>query len=150
MGQSPPIGTPPGGATKYHVTYTTDGGGSWHAPVDDHTNVPTNSLTFSADNSKTYMVGVRARQRPRLERLAQLTVGGALHSATHGYPDADRNPYANCHTDTNANGDTDGHGNTYPNTHTDRRRRTRRSREVSRSPTPGWCPGPWTARSSSR
>ena len=47
-------------ATKYHVTYTTDGGGSWHAPVADHRNVPTNSLTFNADNSKSYMVGVRA------------------------------------------------------------------------------------------
>ena len=48
------------GATKYHVTYTTDGGGSWHAPVDDHTNVTATSITFNADNSKTYMVGVRA------------------------------------------------------------------------------------------
>ena len=48
------------GATKYHVTYTTDGGSSWHAPVDNHTNIPTNSVTFNADNSKTYMVGVRA------------------------------------------------------------------------------------------
>ena len=47
-------------ATKYHVTYSTDGGASWHAPVDDHWNVPTNSLTFSADNAKTYIVGVRA------------------------------------------------------------------------------------------
>ena len=48
------------GATKYHVTYSTDGGASWHAPVADHRNVPTNSLTFSADNAKTYIVGVRA------------------------------------------------------------------------------------------
>ena len=48
------------GAAKYHVTYTTDGGSSWHAPVDNHTNIPTNSITFNADNSKTYMVGVRA------------------------------------------------------------------------------------------
>ena len=47
-------------ATKYHVTYTTDGGASWHAPVDDHMNVATNSLTFKADNAKTYIVGVRA------------------------------------------------------------------------------------------
>ena len=50
----------PGGATKYHVTYTTDGGGSWHAPVDNHTDWQTNSLTFNADNPKTYIVGVRA------------------------------------------------------------------------------------------
>ena len=48
------------GATKYHVTYTTDGGGSWHAPVNNHTNITTNSLTFNTDNAKTYVVGVRA------------------------------------------------------------------------------------------
>ena len=47
-------------ATKWHVTYSTDGGGSWHAPVDDHTNVTTNTLTFNADNAKSYTVGVRA------------------------------------------------------------------------------------------
>ena len=49
----------PTGATKYHVTYTTDGG-SWHAPVNGHANVTTSSLTFSADNAKSYIVGVRA------------------------------------------------------------------------------------------
>ena len=48
------------GATKYHVTYTTDGGGSWHAPVSNHTNITASSLTFNADNGKSYMVGVRA------------------------------------------------------------------------------------------
>ena len=48
------------GTTKYHVTYTTDGGKRWHAPVDDHTNVTTTSIEFSADNAKTYVVGVRA------------------------------------------------------------------------------------------
>ncbi len=48
------------GASKYHVTYTTDGGSSWHAPVNGHTNIQTNTLTFNADNSKSYMVGVRA------------------------------------------------------------------------------------------
>ena len=50
----------PAGATKYHVTYTTDGGGSWHAPVSGHTNITANSLTFNADNAKSYIVGVRA------------------------------------------------------------------------------------------
>ena len=50
----------PAGAAKYHVTYSTDGGGSWYAPVADHTNVPTNNLTFNADNAKSYIVGVRA------------------------------------------------------------------------------------------
>ena len=48
------------GATRYHVTYSTDGGDSWHAPVDDHQNVTANRLTFNADNAKTYVVGVRA------------------------------------------------------------------------------------------
>ena len=48
------------GATKYHVTYTTDNGDSWHAPVDNHTDWQTNSITFNADNAKTYIVGVRA------------------------------------------------------------------------------------------
>ena len=48
------------GAAKYHVTYTTDGGGSWHAPVSDHTNITANTLTFNADNAKSYIVGVRA------------------------------------------------------------------------------------------
>ena len=50
----------PGGATKYHVTYTDNGGGSWHAPVDNHTDWQTNSITFNANNGKSYIVGVRA------------------------------------------------------------------------------------------
>ena len=48
----------PSGATKYHVTYN-DGSG-WQAPVDDHRNVRTTSITFSVDNAKTVVVGVRA------------------------------------------------------------------------------------------
>ena len=48
------------GATKYHVTYSDDGGSSWHAPVDNHTNVTATSIAFAADNAKTYIVGVRA------------------------------------------------------------------------------------------
>ena len=47
-------------ATKWHVAYSDDGGGSWHAPVDDNANVLTNTLTFNVDNSKSYIVGVRA------------------------------------------------------------------------------------------
>ena len=50
----------PAGATKYHVTYTNDGGQSWHAPVNGHTNITATSLTFNADNAKSYIVGVRA------------------------------------------------------------------------------------------
>ena len=48
------------GATKYHITYTTDNGQSWHAPVNNHTNWTSSSITFNADNSKTYIIGVRA------------------------------------------------------------------------------------------
>ena len=47
-----------GGATKYHVTYTTDGGQSWLLAALDH---GTNSITIAnADSAKTYIVGVRA------------------------------------------------------------------------------------------
>ena len=48
------------GADRYHVTYTSDGGHSWHAPVANHRAYASTSLTFSADNAKTYRVGVRA------------------------------------------------------------------------------------------
>ena len=47
-----------GGATKYHVTYSTDGGGSWSLAALEH---DTNSITIAdADSAKTYVVGVRA------------------------------------------------------------------------------------------
>ena len=79
----------PGGATKYHVTYTDNGGQSWSLAALAHTET---SITITgADNSKTYVVGVRARQLPRLERLAQLAVGRAVCATdanTHTYPDA--------------------------------------------------------------
>ena len=48
------------GATKYHVTYSSDspdGEQSWTSAADSHTGT---SITFSADNAKTYVVGVRA------------------------------------------------------------------------------------------
>ena len=46
------------GATKYHVTYSTDGGGSWSLAALEHA---TNSITIAnADSAKTYIVGVRA------------------------------------------------------------------------------------------
>ena len=48
------------GATKYHAMYSDDDRGSWHGPVDDHTNIQTTSITFSADNTKNIIVGVRA------------------------------------------------------------------------------------------
>ena len=47
------------GATSYHITYSSDNGTSWSLASYDH---PNDSITISnADNSKTYIVGVRAR-----------------------------------------------------------------------------------------
>ena len=47
------------GATSYHITYTSNNGASWSLAAFDH---PNSSITISnADNSKTYVVGVRAR-----------------------------------------------------------------------------------------
>ena len=48
------------GATKYHVTYTDNGGKSWHAPIDNNTNVTSTNVTFRGQDGKTYVVGVRA------------------------------------------------------------------------------------------
>ena len=46
------------GATKYHVTYTTNSGGSWSLAAAEHA---TTSITIAnADNAKTYIVAVRA------------------------------------------------------------------------------------------
>ena len=50
----------PSGATEYHVTYSDNGGSSWTAaarPGDGHS---ASTITFSVDNAKTYIVGVRA------------------------------------------------------------------------------------------
>ncbi len=47
------------GATSYHVTYTSDGGASWSLAALNH---PDASVTIKdVENSKTYIVGVRAR-----------------------------------------------------------------------------------------
>ena len=47
----------PSGATKYHITYSSNGGGSWSLASLDHSGT---SITIGVDNSKTYLVGVRA------------------------------------------------------------------------------------------
>ena len=47
----------PDGATKYHVTYTTDGGKSWSLAASAHTST---SISINAANDKAYTVGVRA------------------------------------------------------------------------------------------
>ena len=51
------------GAVSYHVTYTSDGGASWQLAALHHPNtVGTTAITIDgADNSATYIVGVRAR-----------------------------------------------------------------------------------------
>ena len=46
------------GATSYHVTYSSDGGGSWSLAALNH---PGHSIAIGVDNAKTYVVGVRAR-----------------------------------------------------------------------------------------
>ncbi len=45
------------GATHYHITYSSNGGSSWSLAALSHTS---SSITIGADNSKTYLVGVRA------------------------------------------------------------------------------------------
>ena len=46
------------GATKYHITYSSDGRRSWSAAADSHTGT---SITITgADNTKSYVVAVRA------------------------------------------------------------------------------------------
>ena len=46
------------GVTKYHVTYSSDGGGSWSLAAYNHTSA---SITISGvDDTKTYIVGMRA------------------------------------------------------------------------------------------
>ena len=54
------------GATTYHVTYSSDGKASWSLaaldhPADGNTTNGVTSITFDADNAKTYVVGVRAK-----------------------------------------------------------------------------------------
>ena len=46
------------GATNYHVTYSSNGGQSWSLAAFSHTST---SITFSANDSATYIVGVRAK-----------------------------------------------------------------------------------------
>ena len=50
----------PAGATEYHVTYSSDGMSSWSAAASPGDGYSASSITISADNAKTYVVGVRA------------------------------------------------------------------------------------------
>ena len=51
------------GATSYHVTWSDNGKASWSLAALDHpaSGGGTESITFGADNAKTYVVGVRAK-----------------------------------------------------------------------------------------
>ena len=49
----------PGNAVAYHITYSTDNRASWALGAMDHTG--TTWTLGSADNAKTYIIGVRAR-----------------------------------------------------------------------------------------
>ena len=53
------------GAESYHVTYTSDNGKNWSAAASDHPvgNGTTEITIKSLENSKTYTVGVRARNK---------------------------------------------------------------------------------------
>ena len=44
-------------ATHYHITHTTNNAQSWNLSAFDHT---TNTITINADNTKTYIIAVRA------------------------------------------------------------------------------------------
>ena len=46
-------------ATKYHALYQADGGGDWLPPISDYKNITATGFTFSVDNDKSYVVGVR-------------------------------------------------------------------------------------------
>ena len=46
------------GALSYHVTYTDDDAQSWQLAALDHTDT---TITITADNDKSYTVGVRAK-----------------------------------------------------------------------------------------
>ena len=49
------------GATSYHITYSDNGGASWSLAALNH---PDNSITIGGvDNAKSYIVGVRARNK---------------------------------------------------------------------------------------
>ena len=79
------------GATSYHVTYSSDGGGSWSLAASNHAGT---SITISgADNSKSYLVGVRARNEGgdsgwrNSPTIAPYTPGRSLTFGSHTVSD---------------------------------------------------------------
>ena len=81
----------PSGATKYHVTYSSNNKQSWSAAAAEH---PTNSITITgADNDKSYVVAVRAgnvhgwsgwRNSPSIGAYQPVSVSN-LNNTTHQY-----------------------------------------------------------------
>ena len=65
------------GATSYHVTYSSDGKGSWSLAALNHSST---SITISADNTKTYVVGVRARNDSGDSGWRNSPAAGPLHA----------------------------------------------------------------------
>ena len=88
-------------------------------PVADHRNVLANTLTFNADNSKSYIVGVRAGNDHGCERLAQFPASRTLHRATaysdsHPETGPDGNTHAATRTDRYTNSRTGTYGHAHP------------------------------------
>ena len=48
------------GATKYHITYSSDGGSSWSAAAGPSDNHSAHTIVIKVSNDKSYIVGVRA------------------------------------------------------------------------------------------
>ena len=48
------------GAANYHALYQADGAGDWLPPIPDYNNITATGFTFNVDNTKSYVVGVRA------------------------------------------------------------------------------------------
>ena len=67
------------GAVGYHVTYSSDGKRSWTAAAANH---PDTTITFSVNNSATYVVAARAHPA-WIQRLAQLRAVRSVRATTH-------------------------------------------------------------------
>ena len=80
------------GATKYHVTYSSDNRQSWSGASCGNNCTETSITISNTDNSKSYIVGVRVgNDDGRLELLDQLPGRRPLHAAgsrphAHPYP----------------------------------------------------------------
>ena len=72
------------GATSYHITYTSNNGTSWSLGALNH---PNSSITISSiDNSKTYIVGVRARNEHGDSLWRNSPPSGPFTPSTPGTP----------------------------------------------------------------